>query len=74
MASNPLHQGARQARCWWLMPSFSGGRDQEDLGSKLAWANSLSRPYLKNTFHKNRADGMVQGEGPEFKPQDLKIK
>jgi hypothetical protein len=56
------------------MPSFSGGRDQEDLGSKLAWANSLSRPYLKNTFHKNRADGMVQGEGPEFKPQDLKIK
>jgi hypothetical protein len=28
------------------------------------------RPYLKNTHHKkNRAAGVAQGEGPEFKPQ-----
>jgi hypothetical protein len=43
-----------------------GGRDQEDHGWKPAWANS-SRPYLEKTVHKNRAGGVAQGEGPEFK-------
>jgi hypothetical protein len=33
-------------------PSYSGGRDQEDLGSKPAWANSPVRPYLEKTLHK----------------------
>jgi hypothetical protein len=28
-------------------PSYSGGRDQEDLGSKPAWANSLQDPISK---------------------------
>jgi hypothetical protein len=28
-------------------PSYSGGRDQEDHGSKPAWANNSERPYLK---------------------------
>jgi hypothetical protein len=28
-------------------PSYSGGRDQEDHGSKPAWVNSSMRPYLK---------------------------
>jgi hypothetical protein len=32
------------------------------------------RPYLKNTHHKNRAGGVSQGEGPEFKPQYQKNK
>jgi hypothetical protein len=27
------------------------------------------RPYLEKTLHKNRAGGVAQGEGPEFKPQ-----
>jgi hypothetical protein len=26
-------------------PSYSGGRDQEDRGSKPAWENSSARPY-----------------------------
>jgi hypothetical protein len=26
-------------------------------------------PYLEKTHHKNRAGGVTQGEGPEFKPQ-----
>jgi hypothetical protein len=26
-------------------------------------------PYLKKTHHKNRAGGLAQGVGPEFKPQ-----
>jgi hypothetical protein len=33
-------------------PSYSGGRDQEDRGSKPAQANSSSRPYLENPFTK----------------------
>jgi hypothetical protein len=33
-------------------PSYSGGRDQEDPGSKPAWENN-SQDYLKKTLHKN---------------------
>jgi hypothetical protein len=38
--------------CWALVthschPSYSGGRDQEDHSSKLAWANSSHDPILK---------------------------
>jgi hypothetical protein len=33
-------------------PGYSGSRDQEDHGSKPAWANSFVRPYLKKTFTK----------------------
>jgi hypothetical protein len=39
-------------------PSFSGGRDQEDHGSKPAWANS-SCDSISKTLHKNRADGVT---------------
>jgi hypothetical protein len=49
-------------------PSYSGGTDQEDQGSKPAWAIVL-RPYLEKTHHKKRA----QGVGHElFKPQNHK--
>jgi hypothetical protein len=51
-------------------PSYSEGRDQEDGGSKPAWAKTL---YRKNPSQK-RAGGMVQGVGPEFKPQYHKKK
>jgi hypothetical protein len=53
-------------------PSYSGDRDQEDCGSKPAQANSLQGPVSKipNTHtKKNRAGGVVQGAGPEFKSQ-----
>jgi hypothetical protein len=33
-------------------PSYSGGRNQEDCGLKLALANSFVRPYLKNPSQK----------------------
>jgi hypothetical protein len=33
-------------------PSYSGGRDQEDCGSKPALANSSARPYLQKPFTK----------------------
>jgi hypothetical protein len=32
------------------------------------------KPYLEKLFTKNRAGGVAQGEGPEFKPQDCKKK
>jgi hypothetical protein len=35
-------------------PSYSGGRDQEDFGSKPAWTNSLQDPISKNPSHKNK--------------------
>jgi hypothetical protein len=36
-------------------PTYSGGRDQEDHGSKPAWANSLRDPILKKPHYKRRA-------------------
>jgi hypothetical protein len=54
-------------------PSYSGGRDHEDCGSKPAWANSLREPILKNPSQK-RAGGVTQGEGLVFKPQYCKNK
>jgi hypothetical protein len=53
-------------------PSYAGGRNQEDHGSKLAQANSSLRPYLEKNLQKNRAGGVVQDEGHEFKPQYCK--
>jgi hypothetical protein len=50
-------------------PSYSGGRDLEDHGSKPAWANSSVRPYLEKTHHKKRAGGVAQGECSKFKPE-----
>jgi hypothetical protein len=38
-------------------PSYSGGRDQEDHGSKPACAKSSVGPYLKKTHHKK---GLVE--------------
>jgi hypothetical protein len=30
-------------------PSFSGGREQEDRGSRPGWGNSLCDPHLEKT-------------------------
>jgi hypothetical protein len=51
-------------------PSYSGGRDQDDCGLKLAWENCLWDLMLKKKNHHNkRAGGVAEGDGPEFKPQ-----
>jgi hypothetical protein len=55
-------------------PSDSGGRDQEDCGSKPARANSSTRLYFKNTHHKKMDGAVAQGVGPEFKPPVLREK
>jgi hypothetical protein len=38
-----------------LNPSYSGGRDQEDCGSKPAWENSLQDPISKKKKSQKRA-------------------
>jgi hypothetical protein len=43
--------------------SYSGGRDQEDRGSKPAWANSSQDPISKNSSHTHthtHKTGMVE--------------
>jgi hypothetical protein len=53
-------------------PSYSEGRDQEDLSLKPAQANRSQDP-LENPSQK-RAGGVAQGVDPEFKPQYHKKK
>jgi hypothetical protein len=55
-------------------PSYSGGRDQEDLGSKPAQANSSQYPISKKAITKKRAGEVAQGIGPEFTLQYHKRK
>jgi hypothetical protein len=55
-------------------PSYTGGRDQEDHGSKPAWAKLFVRPYLKKKHSQKRTGGVTQGVGLEFKPQYHKKK
>jgi hypothetical protein len=51
-------------------PIYSGGRDQEDRGSKPAGATSFRDPISKKHItHKKMAGGVAQVGGPEFKPQ-----
>jgi hypothetical protein len=55
-------------------PSYLGGRDQEDLSSKPAQAKKVHKTLSQKALHKNRAGGVAQGEGPEFKTQYHKKK
>jgi hypothetical protein len=55
-------------------PSYSGGRDQEDCGSKPAQENSSQDSSSKKVHHQNGAVEVAQGEGPEFKIQYCKNK
>jgi hypothetical protein len=53
-------------------PSYSEGRDQEDMGSKTVQANSSRDPISKNPIQK-WTGRVAQGVEPEFKPQYCKI-
>jgi hypothetical protein len=48
-------------------PSYSGGRDQEDCGSKPA-RQIVCKTLSQKTLQKNKAGGVAQSEGLEFKP------
>jgi hypothetical protein len=54
-------------------PSYSGGRDQEDHGSKPAHANSSRDPISEKNIMENNC-GVAQGVSFEFKPQYHKTK
>jgi hypothetical protein len=49
-------------------PSYSGGRDQEDCGSEPA-RQIVCKTLSQKNLQQNRAGGVAQGVGPEFKPQ-----
>jgi hypothetical protein len=49
-------------------PSYSGGRDQEDQGSKPV-RQIVHETYLEKKPSQKRAGRVAQGVGPEFKPQ-----
>jgi hypothetical protein len=73
-ASNILvtkpHKGTRQTVvlvAHTFNTSYSGGRDQEDHGSKPAQATVCKILSQKNLSQK-RTGRVAQGEGPEFRP------
>jgi hypothetical protein len=49
----------------------SGGRDQEDRGSKPAQANSSGRPYLKKPFTKIRLVEWLKVEALNLSPSNI---
>jgi hypothetical protein len=58
-------------------PSYSGVRDQEDHGSKPAWANSLQDPILKKTTKTHHKKGLLEEltvKAPSSKPSTEKKK
>jgi hypothetical protein len=60
----------------WLTPVILATQEVEirrNSGSKPTWANSSRDPILKNTSPE-RAGGVAQGVGPEFKYQYCKKK
>jgi hypothetical protein len=62
------HVAVRKSQCSQVPvadacnPSYPGGRDQEDHGSKPAQANSSERPYLKNTLQDQELEKKFVGE------------
>jgi hypothetical protein len=52
-------------------PSYSGGRDQEDHGSK---PDQIVLETLSKKPSQKRASGVAQGVSPVFKPQYFKNK
>jgi hypothetical protein len=63
-----------QAGHWWLTPIILATQEAEI--SRIVVQSQLRQivpqTLSRKTLHKNRAGGVAQGEGPEFKPQYLK--
>jgi hypothetical protein len=52
-------------------PSYSGGRDQEDLGLKPVQANSSETPYLKKPFTKTGLEEWLKVKHQYLKKTNL---
>jgi hypothetical protein len=55
----------------WLMPVILATQIAEirRIVVRSQPVQRVRQTLSRKTFHKNRADGVTQGEGPEFKPQ-----
>jgi hypothetical protein len=53
-------------------PSYSGGRDRKDHGSKPALGKQFARPYLKNIHHKKKTGAVAQGGSLSSNPSTAK--
>jgi hypothetical protein len=50
-------------------PSYSGDREIRRIAVQNQPWQIVLKTLSQKTLHKNRAGGVAQGEGPEFKPQ-----
>jgi hypothetical protein len=69
LSSNPntaKKKKKKKSQAHTCNPSYLGGRDQEDHGSKPTWANSVGDPiFKKKKSHKKGAGGVAQDVGTE---------
>jgi hypothetical protein len=56
------------------IPSYSGGRDQEDHSSKPAWANSSQDPISKKPITKTGLVEWLKGKALSSSPNTAKKK
>jgi hypothetical protein len=56
----------QQAKPWWLTPATLATQEAE---IRRISGQIVRETLSRKTLHKNRAGGVAQGEGPEFKPQ-----
>jgi hypothetical protein len=60
---------------WWLTPIILATQEAEmRIVVRSQYGQIVRENLSRKTFHKNRAGGLAQGEGSEFKPQYCKNK
>jgi hypothetical protein len=71
---NEYDKNFKLARCQWLTPIIPATQKAEIKTFKASPGKQFCKSLSRKTPHKNRASGVAQGEGPEFKSQYLKKK
>jgi hypothetical protein len=58
------------SHCWWLTPVILASQEAEiwRIAVRSQAGQIVQETLSLKTLHKNGADGVAQGEGPEFKP------
>jgi hypothetical protein len=62
--------------CWWLTPVILATQEAKikRITVQTQIRQIVPKTLYQKTHHNKRAGGVVQGEGPEFKPQQCKKK